>query len=383
MRLLPSRPWRVCATALAVCIAAGGPAASGNPSTNGQADDQSATIERDASDLRALVVDNGPALELIWDGTEYVMVMPAGSPGIDEDAWGELSLLANVRVQAAAVSQADIDAVMARIAELAHEERRSYVTFFDGYSGKVVVEGPISARAQVMKEFPGIVEYVPTDEIYEPQAGRNADREPFSGGAWLTDNRFFPDVGRTCTSGFALKKNNIEYMVTAGHCKELGAVLWTKDGATFGAVKFRRHGHLKIDAALLGDYDYGTKIYDENNLGGTAFVDSGGNPAVGASYCTSGAVSWLKCNKVVEATNVQACDANGNCTVGLVRYTHGDGATKDGDSGGPFFFKYNANCVAARGTIVGIAGQKGYSQMWNGIANEFAGAIIVHDCFGT
>lgn len=340
-------------------------------------------IELAGSEVRERAVDDGRALDIYWDGTSYVVVLPKGKSSLDPSVIIDLDVPGPIRTVTAHVRQNDIDEVMRAVADLAQAHRESFVSYFDVYSGMIVVEGPASFRATILDTHPDTVTYVTVDTGLERLADRTHDREPYSGGAWLTDNRFFPDLGSTCSSGFGLKKNDIEYMVTAGHCKEVGAVYWTKDGATYGQVEFRKFGNQQIDAELIGDYDYGTKVYDGANITHSAFVDGGGNPFVGVTYCSSGAVTWQQCNKQAEATNVQACDAGGICTIKLVRFTNG-GGLNFGDSGGPFYYRLNAACVAARGTLVGFDGAgKGYAQMWPSITTGFNGTIIAHDCFGT
>jgi hypothetical protein len=337
-------------------------------------------VEMGAGPLRDRAIELG-AIELFWDGARYVVVMPAGSKSLGAEAFQGLAAAAPVAYATAHVRQADIDAVMQAVSDLAQAEKAPFESYFDVRSGYVVVEGPVEFASAFSQRFPGLVTYIETGGGPTRLADRQTDREPFKGGVWLTDNRFLGNL--FCSSGFPLKKNSVEYMVTAGHCKEVGAVFWTKDGATYGQVEFRKFANNTIDAELLGDYDYGTLVYDGDNMWHSAFIDSGGNPVIGASYCTSGAGSLQECGKTVEATNVQFC-ADGICTVKTAKFTGGN-VLIGGDSGGPFYFRLNANCVAARGIIVGknLVTGSGYAQMWNPITTEFNGTLIAHDCYGS
>jgi hypothetical protein len=184
-----------------------------------------------------------------------------------------------------------------------------------------------------------------------------------------------------CSSGFSVLLGGTAYMATAGHCFNLGVSLG--DGGSppsaYGTVAFRNWGNPGdlLDTEFIGGAQYGGYIWlgtDPYNPS-WAHVISAGNPGVGSSYCSSGYVTTELCGLVATGVGVYACDPNGHCTGGMVRFS-GEHWTI-GDSGGPIFVKYtNPLRAAARATIIGKWDGSSYGQQWSAIAGAFGTATI-------
>lgn len=338
----------------------------------------SAVLLRDA-------VQAAGALDVYPDGDGYVVVVPKGLV-LSKSTWGDLDLNFSVRVAETAVTPEDVDAVKVRVGEIAASRagiNDGWQVYFDPGRGLVIIEGPDNdkLREALTTEFATKILYVENnDGGLERLADRDHDTQPYWGGDKITDNWVFPELGIRCTSGFAVKKpDGTKYMATAGHCKNLNEGFWTMGSQVYGNVRFRA-AFPATDSELIGDQTYAGAIW----LGGLCCawhsVNGGGNPLFNSTYCTGGSFSLEQCNKVAEAVDVQACDAQNQCTNHLVRFTNG-AALMAGDSGGPFYFKSAATCIYARGTIVGKnpAG-KGFAQLWNTVLNTFGVSTVQSNC---
>jgi hypothetical protein len=120
---------------------------------------------------------------------------------------------------------------------------------------------------------------------------------------------------------------------------------------------------------LIKTESYGSDVYlGSATSGTTGYVDSGGNPAVGATYRFSGAVSGERTNQLVDSLEGQFwtwesqdwCGTNntnpnsGFWTSNLIRFSRNDQCDGvPGDSGAPFYFKYNSSAgLLIRGMVV-------------------------------
>ncbi len=383
-------PWRAAIPVIAALLFSASVALAANPDDVSEkggvgvepvgADDREvgAVLLRDA-------VQSAGGLEIYPDGDGYVVVVPKGV-ALPVSTWTDLDLDFPVRVAEVDVTPADVDAVKARIIEIASSRAGKddgWQVWFDPERGLIIVEGPDNEklRSSLMKEFATKILYIEnSDGGLERLADRDHDTQPYWGGDKITDNWVFPDLGLRCTSGFAVKKpDGTKYMATAGHCKNLNEGFWTMGSQVYGNVRFRA-AFPATDSELIGDQTYAGAIW----LGGLCCawhnVTGGGNPLVNSTYCTGGSFSLEHCDRVAEAVDVQACDAQNQCTNHLVRFTNGN-TLQPGDSGGPFYFKSTATCVYARGTIVGKNGAgKGFAQLWNTVLNSFGVSTVQANC---
>jgi streptogrisin D len=155
--------------------------------------------------------------------------------------------------------------------------------------------------------------------------------------------------GSRCSAGFNTRSGSgRDYVLTAGHCTNLGGTWTTSSGQTIGPVA----------ASSFPGNDYGAiRISDPAALdprGGVlsdgAFRDitGAGRVAVGAQACKTGSTTGTTCG-TVQAYNVTVRYAEGT-VFGLTRT---DICTQPGDSGGAMFAGSLAQGITSGGTIGG------------------------------
>jgi hypothetical protein len=180
---------------------------------------------------------------------------------------------------------------------------------------------------------------------------RQVDCAPFWGGAAYSSNG-------ACTLGFTLWKDQgsykEDYMLSAGHCAELGDVIKTPPGAYIGDV-------------VADDDDYDTLLiknpvlwqFDGRIFTGPMNAVSGYNRRVLGSFasvkgyyvCTSGSATGEHCGLKVE--DVDTLINTGTVIFSLVYAVNpsGDIAVGTGDSGGPVHIPVAGGSTYAMGTM--------------------------------
>ncbi|QFU90113.1 hypothetical protein [Amycolatopsis sp. YIM 10] len=186
--------------------------------------------------------------------------------------------------------------------------------------------------------------------------GRLDDTPPYWGGARIVST----DIPIECTSGFGVHAGGQRYLLTAGHCGRPDAGWTNGNGSRF--IGNATHEHIDHDLLLIAT-DAGSRIYDggvgvnEFSKAVSGWAWTAGNEWV----CSSGSVSGVICNHVVELFNRVLCGYNAygdyECYSGLVQTKQFDGLTagRPGDSGGPVF-GLDGDRVVAKGTITGGGG---------------------------
>lgn len=152
------------------------------------------------------------------------------------------------------------------------------------------------------------------------------------------------DGGR-CSIGFNATAGQRRYIVTAGHCTQLGGTWSAENGGSIGPV----------DRSSFPGDDFGTIEVTAPSWQQTSTVNtSNGNitltgtrvTPVGASVCRSGATTGYECG-TVEATNETVNYGSGTVVYGLTRTT---ACAEPGDSGGPFISGSQAQGTLSGGT---------------------------------
>jgi streptogrisin D len=157
--------------------------------------------------------------------------------------------------------------------------------------------------------------------------------------------------GSRCSAGFNTRSGSgRNYVLTAGHCTNLGGTWRTSGGQTIGPVA----------ASSFPGNDFGAiRISDPAALdprGGVlyfgAFRDITGasRVPVGSSACKTGSTTGTTCG-TVQAYNVTVNYAEGT-VFGLTRTNI---CTQPGDSGGPLFAGSLAQGITSGGTIGGCS----------------------------
>jgi len=158
--------------------------------------------------------------------------------------------------------------------------------------------------------------------------------------------------GSRCSAGFNTRSGSgRNYVLTAGHCANLGGTWTTSGGQTIGPVAASSFpgndfGAIRISNPAALDPRGGV-------LNGGAFQDITGasRVAVGTRACKTGSTTGTTCG-TVQAYNVTVRYAEGT-VYGLTRTNI---CTQPGDSGGAMFYNNLAQGITSGGTIGGCGG---------------------------
>jgi streptogrisin D len=177
-----------------------------------------------------------------------------------------------------------------------------------------------------------------------------------------------------CSAGFNTRSGSgRNYVLTAGHCTDLGGTWTTAGGQTIGPVA----------ASSFPGNDYGAiRISDPATLdprGGVlhngAFRDITGasRVPVGSSACKTGSTTGTTCG-TVQAYNVTVSYAEGT-VYGLTRTNI---CTQPGDSGGPLYAGSLAQGITSGGTIGGCsqAGFRSFFQPVDEALNSYGLTLL-------
>lgn len=215
---------------------------------------------------------------------------------------------------------------------------------------------PAERRAPQVRSLATTVMDIPVrvvpDVNVSPSLGRDTDFSPFYAGGYMLS----PSANGVCSTGFAIRLNNVNRITTARHCN---------------ANDYR---------ARNGTATYGTGLQNSGNGGGRVLTGAGAAFAFDGAFntqnfwkavigfqdlainnfvCTDGGNSGVHCNVRVTNLAVSFNDGFGAFnTIQGVQQTAGQIAVIQGDSGGPVISLTNtgANQVRAAGMIQGLIG---------------------------
>jgi hypothetical protein len=248
----------------------------------------------------------------------------------------------------------------------------SYTFGFDPRSGKIRVNGTVDAATMLALLPADVAPFVLYKQGEVSRLSRHNDASPYWGGA---------EVGRAgvagfdCTTGFVVKNaSGTRFMVTAGHCFSLGAVLETGTGGAIGKITSRAAFPTR-DMELIGTKAYGTRIYTGDATGVGSIVKGASDPVAGRTiYCTSGAVTFDRCNLTVTDLDHNYCDADG-CTPHLAQYN--TCPNLPGDSGAPFYLDFALGGYPyIRGMVIAKDPDGCYAHKWSTISSQFGVSIV-------
>jgi cellulose binding protein with CBM2 domain len=176
------------------------------------------------------------------------------------------------------------------------------------------------------------------------------DSAPWSGGTSI-----LRDPGVLCTSGFGVRDlaTDSPYLITAGHCGELGAVWMDRTGEVIGTTVRRNTDH---DDEVVATGAAGNKVYVGGPTDGVQATVAGWTEVFpGQLLCQSGntsaeAIGGPVCNLEVQFHYTDRED--------LVEATQLDGqeSARGGDSGGPVYAVTAQGTLLAAGTTTRSAG---------------------------
>ena len=155
--------------------------------------------------------------------------------------------------------------------------------------------------------------------------------------------------GSRCSAGFNTRSGSgRNYVLTAGHCANLGGTWTTSGGQTIGPVAASSfpgndYGAIRISNPAALD-PRGGVLYD----GAFQDITGAGRVTVGAEACKIGATTGTTCGEV-QAYNVTVRYAEGT-VFSLTRTTI---CTQPGDRGGAMFAGSRAQGITSGGTIGG------------------------------
>jgi streptogrisin C len=158
--------------------------------------------------------------------------------------------------------------------------------------------------------------------------------------------------GARCSIAFSGTSGGTRYILTAGHCGELGGT-WTGSGGTIGPVaNFSFPGNDYARIRITSTAAVQTGLVDRYNAGSDVRV-TGSTPATnGSSICRSGSTTGWHCG-TVQAANQTVNYGGGDIVGGLTRTSV---CAEPGDSGGAYVSPNGATAVQAQGITSGGSG---------------------------
>lgn len=218
-----------------------------------------------------------------------------------------------------------------------------------------------SARAAIRRVVPGPAPVTVTSAPLSHATYRNADSSPWWGGA-----RIIRAGQVVCSTGFAVYRGSARGMLTAGHCGGVNTSWQTGDRYGSGSVMGTETARQPCcDTAVIQVGANEGYIYDRawnSNVGEIVEADPWA-AVVGASVCSEGATSGVRCNIRITATGQVISFRDGGSIVtsenetGGTEESSGQQAAAGGDSGGPMIINSSSvGTVFATGTITSGAG---------------------------
>jgi streptogrisin D len=165
--------------------------------------------------------------------------------------------------------------------------------------------------------------------------------------------------GSRCSAGFNTRSGSgRNYVLTAGHCTDLGGTWTTSGGQTIGPVAASSfpgndYGAIRISSPASLDPRGGVLHY-----GAFRDITGAGRVAVGSQACKTGSTTGTTCG-TVQAYNVTVRYAEGT-VYGMTRTNI---CTQPGDSGGAMYAGSLAQGITSGGTIGGCS-QAGFQSFF-------------------
>lgn len=160
--------------------------------------------------------------------------------------------------------------------------------------------------------------------------------------------------GSRCSAGFNARNSaGTRYVLTAGHCTEMGGT-WSGSGGTIGPVSgtsfpTNDYGRITVTSASA----VSTPLVDRYSSGSDVTVTGPAASSVGQAICRSGSTTGWRCGSVT-ALNQTVNYGGGDVIYGLTRTT---ACAQPGDSGGPYVSNPGTGTrVTARGLLSGGSG---------------------------
>jgi len=177
--------------------------------------------------------------------------------------------------------------------------------------------------------------------------------------------------GERCSIGFNATRGSARYVITAGHCTDIGGT-WSG---------YNRNPIGPVEATSFPGNDYGIIRVDSPGWTQTGIVSNdsgrirvtGSTPAVvGASTCRSGSSSGYRCG-TIQAVDQTVNYGGGDVVYGLTRTSV---CSELGDSGGPFVSGNQAQGVTSGGSGGCLLGGETFFQPVNEALSAYGLALV-------
>lgn len=268
--------------------------------------------------------------------------------------------VAPVEMAVAAHSRAELTAAAATAMAHIRAGGSAFSSVEIAYNGRgLVLNGTASASRRTAAESrsrlgipAGIDVKVRTDGPLVLQ-NRVDDPAPFQGGSDIHTG----NLG--CTSGFSVANSSGTYLLTAGHCGDVGSQFRGGLNQPIGTAtaKHRSHDLMLISAPVEGKIWFGGARADAV---GTLGVGGWAGTFPGEFLCREGVYSGTVCNyRVSDTFQWSGCNADGSlCVDDLVIADQLNGTPAlAGDSGGPLYVLDSNTRAIAKGTFSGHLGE--------------------------
>lgn len=157
--------------------------------------------------------------------------------------------------------------------------------------------------------------------------------------------------GSRCSAGFNARSGSARYVITAGHCTDLGGT-WSGSGGTIGTVAgssfpTNDYGVIRVTSSSAAS----TALVDRYSSGSDVTVTGAATASNGMAVCRSGSTTGWHCGSVT-GTNQTVCYAQG-CIYQMIRTNV---CAEPGDSGGSLVTRPSGTTVRALGMTSGGSG---------------------------
>lgn len=318
--------------------------------------------------------------------SEFVIVIPASLAATF--IVPPTAIPQRIRVESRDIERSDIALASSTLSELFTNQNPRWTHlgyYFDPSTGVVEAAGNLEPSI-VVPLLGKASRFIHYSQAAGPVATtKYADYAPFWGGDELYAG------GATCTAGFAVHDATNGYMVTAAHCYQAGAHVYSP-GSNYEigqVVKWLAFLNADSDLALLGNKTYDGYIYTGGLNDSTAqHVKGSGDPSTGLyAYCYSPYSRVEQCNYAVITLDSTQCfsDSSGNylgCANNVMVFKNASGSAQPvaGDSGSPFYI-YGSGGVYARGIVNAGSNPpcgsscQGYGFRWSIVSSKLAVSI--------
>lgn len=157
--------------------------------------------------------------------------------------------------------------------------------------------------------------------------------------------------GARCSLGFNARSSSARYVITAGHCTNIGTP-WSGVGGIIGPVVLSSfptndYGIIRVDSSAA----VSTPLVDRYSSGSDVTVTGPATATVGMAVCRSGSTTGWHCGTVT-GVNQTVCYAQG-CVFEMIRTNV---CAEPGDSGGSLVTRPSGTSVRALGMTSGGSG---------------------------